>query len=129
MYSPNETTVFNALLIAENINNLNMIIVRFDGAVAEFGPFSINGMDTQITFNSPTTNPLLTIRLNETLDPNDDEVDYEFMLTYFAAGARIKSDSVMVILHEFGMLYDVRHQSINLFLYSYSVKSCSIFAV
>ena len=108
MYSPNQTIVFKALLIAENINDFATIIVRFDGAVTEFGPYSINGMDTQIQLDFPTTNPLLTIRLNETLDPNDDQVNYEFRLTYFAAGVSTKSGLAMVILHEFGMLHGIR---------------------
>ena len=105
MYSPNETFVFGALLIAENIDDFSTIIVNFAGAATEFGPFSINGMDTEITFLRPiTTNPLLTIRLNETLHLNDDQADYEFTLNYFAAAATIKSGSVNVILHEIGML-------------------------
>ena len=106
VYSPNETVVFGALLIAENITKFSTIRVNFAGAATEFGPFSINGMDTEIQFPPPiTTNPLLTIRLNETLHLNDDQVDYEFTLNYFAAGVMIiKSGSVNVILHEIGML-------------------------
>ena len=108
VYSPVGTVVFEALLIAENnINDFILIIASLSGAQAEFGPYSINGMDERVEFVPPfTTNPLVTIRLDETLDPDDGQVDYEFTLQYF--GATIadgqKSDIVDVIIHEIGKL-------------------------
>ena len=104
VYSPVGTVVFEALLVAENINDLLTIAVNFAGASTEFGPYSINEMDTEDTFDVPiTSNPLLTIRLDETLDPNDDQVEYTFTIDYVAAGfTRIRSQSVDVILHEIG---------------------------
>jgi len=104
VYSPVGTVVFEALLVAENINDLLTIAVNFAGAPTEFGPYSINEMDTEVTFDVPIiSNPLLTIRLDETLDPNDDQVEYTFTIDYVAAGfTRIRSQSVDVILHEIG---------------------------
>ena len=105
VYSPIGTVVFEALLVAENISDFLTIIFNFAGAAAEFGPYSINEMDTQVTFDiSIEINPLLTIRLDEALNPQDGDVIYEFTIDYIAAGAQVKSDSVNVILHEVGKL-------------------------
>ena len=106
VYSPIGTVVFEALLIAENVSNLLTIASNFAGARREFGPYSINGMDIESTFDAPIrSNPLLTIRLDETLDPNDDQVEYTFTIDYVAAGSsRIRSQSANVILHEIGKL-------------------------
>ena len=104
VYSSVGTVVFEALLVAENINADFFIRVNFNGAATEFGRYSING-STDITITSTqSTDPLLSIRLVETLDPNDDQVDYTFTLAYIAAGAGVKSDSVNVIIHEIGKL-------------------------
>ena len=111
VYSPVGTVVFEALFVAENINELVTILVRFAGNLSELALFSINetGMDS-VTFNSPIeTNPLLTITLDEALDPNDDQVVYTFTLDYatLASGVplRTKSSFGHVILHEIGKLY------------------------
>ena len=102
VYSPVGTVVFEALLIAENVNDLLTVGVNFAGRQTAFGPYSINGMDTEVTFDAPiTSSPLLTIRLDETLDPNDDQDNYTFFIDYVVAGiTRIRSQSVNVILHE-----------------------------
>ena len=106
VYSPVGTVVFEALLVAEiDISNFVLIIVRFDGAQTDFGPYSINGMDTEVQFTPLiTTAPLLTIRLDEALDPNDDEVDYTFRLNYFGAAVAATSGAVDVIIHEISKL-------------------------
>ena len=106
VYSPIATFVFAALLMVENINDLSLIIVEFSGAPIEYNSYSINGMSREITFNSPMENPLLTIRLDEALDPNDGQVDYEFTLNYFAVaiGSIPRHSSVNVSLHEIGKL-------------------------
>ena len=49
-----------------------------------------------------TTNPFITITLDEALDPNDGQVDYEFELQYFGAAIGQVSDRVNVIIHEIG---------------------------
>ena len=105
VYSPVGTVVFEALLVAENINADFFIRVDFNGAAIAFAPYSINGMDDSLIITSTrSTDPLLTIRLNETLDPNDDQTDYTFTLAYIAAGAGVKFDSANVIIHEIGKL-------------------------
>ena len=103
MYSPVGTVVFEALLVAENISNFFTIEGNFAGAQSEYGPYSINGMDN-FQFDAPTSNPLLTITLDDSLDPNDDQVDYTFTLDYVAAGFTIRSQQIDVILHEIGKL-------------------------
>ena len=100
--------MFEALLIAENsINDFVLVIANFVGAQTEFGHYSINGMDERVDFVPPfTTNPLVTIRLDLALDPNDDQVDYEFELSYFGATFVDGQESgrVNVIIHEIGKL-------------------------
>ena len=105
VYSPNETVVFEAFLVAENINADFVIRVGFNGAATEFDPYSINGMNSSVIITSTqSTDPLLTIRLEEPLDPNDDQIDYTFALAYLAAGAGVKSEEAKVIIHEIGKL-------------------------
>ena len=106
VYSPVGTVVFEALLVAEiDISNFVLIIARFDGALTEYTPYSINGMDTEVQFTPLiTTAPLLTIRLDEALDPNDGQVDYTFRLNYFGAALAATSDGVDVIIHEISKL-------------------------
>ena len=60
--------VFEALLIVENITDFVIIEVNFSGAPL----YSINEADTLAIFGFfPTTNPLLTITLNEILNSDD----------------------------------------------------------
>ena len=103
VYSPVGTVVFESLLVVENINDLLIMIVNFEGSRHEFVPFSLNGMGDSVTFDVVKTNILLTITLDETLNPNDTTVEYNFTLQYFIAGFDIsQSGSVNVLLYEVG---------------------------
>ena len=104
MYSPIGTVVFEALIIVENINDLLLVmIVNFEGSRQELMSFSLNGMGDSVTFDVIATNILLTITLNETLSPNDMNVDYNFTLQYVAAGLDVfQSGSVNILLYETG---------------------------
>ena len=110
VYSPVGTVVFEALLIAENINNFFTISVTFDGDESQYGPFSINGA-SQVRFDIPiSTNPLLMITLDEHLNSTDQQLDYEFLLRYFALHEEEVVNTVNVILHEVGkLLYIANH--------------------
>ena len=100
VYSPVGTVVFQALLIAEDINSFFTISVRFDGNPSQYSPYSINGTDR---FDFPISmNPLLTITLDETLNSTDEQVDYEFTLRYLGIHSERVEDAVIVILHEIG---------------------------
>ena len=105
VYSPIGTVVFEALLIAENINNFFTISVTFSGDdETQYSPYSINGMN-QVRLDFPiSTNPLLTIGLDERLNSTDQQLDYEFLLGYLALHVGEVEDTVSVILHEFGKL-------------------------
>ena len=106
VYSSVGTVVFEALLIAEDISDLVLIIAIFAGDMTSFDPFSINGMETEVRFDGPIrTNPLLTITLNEALDPNDSIVDYSFTINYISLTVGIMRGSVNIILHEIGKSY------------------------
>ena len=92
VYSPVGTVVFDALLIVENITAFMRITV------------SISGTDSQITFDMPRANPLLTITLSEVLNSDDENVDHVFIIHYNAVtftGVEY-ANSVNVILHEIG---------------------------
>ena len=103
VYSPVGTVVFEALLVTENINNFIVIIANFSGDMNNYGPFSINGMETQVTFDGTITmNPLLLITLDETLDMNDSIVEYRFTINYEALIFSVHTGSVNVVLHEIG---------------------------
>jgi len=108
VYSPIGKVVFEALIIVENINRFTIINVAFMGSDSnghEYGPYSLNGMDDFISFDPPTTNPLLTITLDENLNSTDQDVKHDFMLNFFAIGVdNIVSESVNVTLHEVGRL-------------------------
>jgi len=113
VYSPLGTVVFQAILIAENPGNLSILSVNFHGAVTEYGPYTINDAPNDpktsiVTFLQPSIemNTLLTITLDEPLDPNNDQVNhYEFQLFYFAATNSIQiTDEINIILHEIGKL-------------------------
>ena len=94
------TIVFYALLVVENLTEFVLITVNFSGA-----PFySINDAGTEVMFDLPITNPLLTIALTEILNSDDENVDYYFTMHYSAVtdnGVEY-ANSVNVILHEIG---------------------------
>ena len=104
VYSPIGTVAFYALLVAENINNFIEISINFIGDQSQTGPYSINGRSVPIVFNFPiSTNPLLTICLNETLNSTDEQEDYNFTMVYLGRpleGALAVSGSANIILHE-----------------------------
>ena len=105
VYSSVGTVVFEALLVTENINDFVIITANFSGDINDFGPFSINGMETQVTFDHPiTANPLLLITLNETLNMNDSIAEYRFTINYRAVIVEKYMGSVNVVLHEIGKL-------------------------
>jgi len=113
VYSPIETVTFQAILITENPGDLSLISVNFDGAVTEYSAYTINDAPNDpktsiVTFLQPSieTNTLLTIALDERLDPNNDQVNrYEFQLTYFVAtNSTQMTGEINVILHEIGKL-------------------------
>ena len=108
--TPVGTAVFDALIIIEDLPNTITVVVNLVGSNAN--SFAINGMNRQLTFLPVDTleTPLLTITLNETLDANDENTDYNFMITYFATSATFThyEDSINVTLHEIGKL-DIRN--------------------
>ena len=105
VYSPVGTAVFDALLMIEHLPDTIIVVVKLVGGDAN--SFAINGMNRELTFLPVDIleNPLLTITLNETLDANDENMDYNFMITYFATTTPNThyEDSVNVILHEIGI--------------------------
>jgi len=112
VYSLLGTVAFQAILIAENPGNLSILTVNFDGALSEYGPYTINDAPNDLSiviFLQPSSiemSTLLTITLDEPLDPNNDQGNrYEFQLTYFAAtNFTSMTGEVNIILHEFGKL-------------------------
>ena len=107
VYTPIETVVFEALIIAEDANDLVLMGVNFGGSEADYGPFSINGMDVSLTLQFPfSTNTLLTIATDQRLYPDDNEAVYEFSINVFAIdlGSARSESQVDVILHEFGKI-------------------------
>ena len=110
VYSPVGTIVFEVLLDVENFADTIAITVTLAGNADNFGHYSINGMNSMAEFVflpvEMPANPLLTITLNGTLDPNDTNTDNNFMIVYTANHALQSdiSDSVNVILHEISEL-------------------------
>ena len=112
VYSSVGTFVFDALLIAENLIDIVVIRVNLAGNAGSFDPYSINGMNTGVDFfpNEMSENPLLTVTLDEVLDPNDDTMDYYFNIDYEATSSpaegtpAVYTGSANVILHEIGKL-------------------------
>ena len=98
--------MFEALIFAENANNLVIMGAAFSGAEADYGRFSINGMDLSTEIVPVRSSNLLTIRIAESLDPEDNEVIYEFTIASFAVSTEIgRSESqTTAILHEIGKL-------------------------
>ena len=106
VYSPVGTAVLDALLIVEDLPDTVAVVVNLVGDDAD--SFVINGMNGGLTFFPVETleNPLLSITLDETLDPNDENTDYNFMITYSAtttASTRYEG-SINILLHEIGKL-------------------------
>ena len=100
--------MFEALLIVENVNDLLIATVNFIGSREEFAPFSLNRMGDSVAFDAVETNLLLTVTVNHTLDPDDENVDYLFTMQHVVTGSGIsKSESVNVILHEIGKLINI----------------------
>ena len=106
VYSPTGTVVFEVLLIAENISAFEnvSIIAYFAGLSTEYDPYTINGMNREVIFNSPTENPLLIIAVDTTLNANDSKVDYLFRIDYVVLDTSTKTAEVNVTLHEIGKL-------------------------
>ena len=111
VYSPVGTAVLDALLIVEDLPDTVAVVVNLVGDDAD--SFVINGMNGELmngelTFLPVDTleYPLLSITLDETLDPNDENTDYNFMITYSAtttASTRYEG-SINILLHEIGKL-------------------------
>ena len=106
VYSPAGTVVFEALIFAENPNSLVTMGAAFSGTEADYGPYSINGMDVTAEVFPIRSSNLLTIRIDDdgALDPNDDEAIYEFVINAFAVTPQLGTTElqVNVILHEIG---------------------------
>ena len=106
VHSPVGTVVFEALLTVENVGQFHML-VNFAGVSVDYGPYSINGIDTQVFFPFPVpTNSPLTIALDETLNATDNKANYNFTIHYnadnFNEAVPDYIGLVNVILHEIG---------------------------
>ena len=98
--------MFEALVFAENAINIVIMGAAFSGAEADYGSFSINGMDLSTEIVPVRSSNLLTIRIAESLHPEDGEVIYEFTIASFVVSTETgRSESrTRVILHEIGKL-------------------------
>ena len=110
VYSPIGTIVFEALISisAENpTTSFDTLGASFRGSRANYGPYSINGMDVTAELDPIGSNNLLTIRVDETLDLNDNEAVYEFMITAIAFTSQFVPIELQVgvILNEIGKLF------------------------
>ena len=80
----------------------------FSGTEADYGPYSINGMDVTAEVFPIGSNNLLTIRIDddEALDPNDNEAIYEFTIRAITVTPQLGTTELLVnvILHEIGKL-------------------------
>ena len=107
MYSPAGTVVFEALIFAENASSLVTMRAAFSGTEADYGPYSINGMDTTAEVLPIRSNNLLTIRIDDdgALDPNDNKTVYEFTINVSAVTPHNGTTKlpVNIILYEIGM--------------------------
>ncbi|XP_065915266.1 uncharacterized protein [Dysidea avara] len=84
------SVVFNVLVITENVDDIFTIDVFFGGSASQFS----------LTRSNIT---LVTVTLNTTLDPNDEEVVYRFTLTAIVASTSsgaTYSQEVKVLLYE-----------------------------
>ena len=103
--------MFEALIIAENPSSLTRMEVAFRGSETNYGPYSINGMGFTAVVLSVESNNLLIIRMEETLDPNDNEAVYEFMITTVAFISTpqigLVESQVRVILNEISKLFAI----------------------
>ena len=95
VHSPVGSVVFEALLIVENM--IDNIVTRVADNRDNYGPYSINFISTT----------LLTVTVDEDLDPNDDTMNYCFNISYELGTTTvlvIYKGSANVILHEIGKL-------------------------
>ena len=106
VYSPVGTVVFEAFIFAEDAINLVIMGAAFSGSEANYGRFSINGMDLATEIIPVRSSNLLTIRIAESLDPEDNEAIYEFNIVSFAVSlvADRSESQAGVILHEISKL-------------------------
>ena len=111
VYSPTGTVVFEALLFAENPSSLVTMGAAFVETEADYGPFSINGMDVSAVIFSIRSNNLLTIRIDDdrALDPNDNKAVYEFTIRAFGVTPQLGTTEIQVniILHEIGKFFAI----------------------
>ena len=102
VFSPVGKVLFEALLLVDNLNIIAVQVNLVDNPDS-VDPF--NGSRSQIL-----RNVLVTVTLDEVLDPNDDSIDHNFNIEYKASTSTIKgtrvvyNGSVSVILHEIGKL-------------------------
>ena len=115
VYSPAGTVEFEALIFAENPSSLVVLGVAFGGTEADYGPYSINGMDITAEVFPIRSNNLLTIRIDDdgALDPNDNKTVYEFIIRAFAVTLQHGTTElqVNVILHEIGKFFAIADTS------------------
>ena len=96
VHSPVGTVVFKILIIAENMHDIGVTTVYFAGNADSYGPYS----------HSFNMQGILTVTVDETLDPNDNTTDYYFNIDYEAYNPFIEDTRVVytgsanVILHE-----------------------------
>ena len=90
VHSPVGVTVFEALIITENPDDIAIL------------DFVSQGLPQQFSLTS--SNMILTITLSAALDPNDEEVLYHFTLTFIAVSISegTLNQDVEVILYETG---------------------------
>ena len=111
MYSPTGTVVFEAFIFAENPSSLVTLGAAFGGTEADYGRYSINGMDLSAEIFPIRSNNLLTIRKDDdgALDPNDNKTVYEFAIRAFGATPQLGTTELQVktILHETGKFFTI----------------------
>ena len=104
VFSPVGTVLFEAFLLVEN-RNIRRVEVHLDGNPDSVDPFNCN--QRQILKNI-----LVTVSLDEALDPNDNSIDHNFNIDYAGFTSTIEgthrnmvyNGSVNVILHEISKL-------------------------
>ena len=130
VYSPVGTIVFEALFITENLNELATLTANFRGGPANYGPYSINGMDNTVIIDLPfSSHPLLSIALAESLEDDDDEITYDFSIDVGAFTFRgFREFSANVILHEISKLLDSQYCVEEFFILNIT-NSCEIIFV
>ena len=106
VYSPIGTVVFEVLLLVENPNNMLLLLVDLVGMIVNI--FSFNGMGNFVEFfgTSISENITLAITLDETLNPDDRNVTYQFSLSTIALdrnGSAVVSEAT-VLLYQWGKI-------------------------